>query len=79
MFIKEIRFSLPSPKIIEMLYSAFKSTRILSVGSGNVFIESMLRFIGMDIIATDPGMDVENLTARDAINKYSDAKVIMIN
>ena len=89
-FIEQCGFSHPSENMLRGLYEAFKNTPIVSIGSGCAFFENILQEMGMNVIVTDPGLthqnsgmqqfcSVENLTANDAITKYSDVNVLMIN
>jgi len=89
-FIERYGFSHPSGNMLRGLYGAFKHTPILSIGSGCAFFENILQKMDMNVIVTDPGLthqnpgmrqfcSVENLTANDAITKYSDVNVLMIN
>lgn len=62
------------------------SKNLLAVGSGCGFIEYLLQRAGADIIATDlraydlwdyPHMNIERLSADDAIEKYSDRDLFL--
>lgn len=75
---------MPSFDFMLQLRDTIKDKKILSIGSGSAYFEFWMSVLGLDVKCTDDNsftiyvklMDVENIDAKDALEKYKDYDVI---
>ena len=89
LFIQYFSFAIPSVNSILQITQFANNEQILEVGAGNGLWAGLLKFVGCNIIATDnfskewktgyvKYIDVEELSATKAIEKYNTANVLFL-